>query len=73
MTDGGLAVLRVLAEGEARTASEIGSLAGMCERKTRGSLVGCLVGGLVEEEISDARRWRITEQGLALLAESGSS
>jgi len=69
MTDGGLRVLRALADGEARTASEIAPLARMCERKTRGALSGALVGGLVEEEISDARRFRITEAGLEALAE----
>jgi DNA-binding PadR family transcriptional regulator len=31
--------------------------------------VGSLVAGLVEEEITDARRYRITESGLEALAD----
>lgn len=65
MTDGGRSVLRALSDGAARTISEVAVLVSLCERKTRGALVGSLVAGLVEEEITDARRYRITEAGLA--------
>ena len=69
MTDGGLRVLRALRDGEERTIPEIAPLARMCQRKTRGALLGALVGGLVEEAVSDARRFRISEAGLEALAE----
>lgn len=69
MTDGGLAALRALADGTPRTIAEVASLTRICQRKTRGALAGSLVAGLVEEEITDARRYRITESGLEALAE----
>ena len=65
MTEGGIAVLRALRDGEARTVSEIASRSTICERKTRGALTGALVAGLVEQTITDARRFSISEAGLA--------
>ena len=69
MTARGLLVLRSLRDGGAKTAAEIASLAGVCERKTRAALVGAFAGGLVVEQVSDARRWAITEAGLEVLSD----
>lgn len=70
MTESGFRVLSAIRDGEAKTIPEIAALARVCERKTRSALVGCIMSGLVDEEISDARRYRITGLGLRALSES---
>lgn len=62
-------MLRALSDGAARTIPEIAEITRICQRKTRGALAGSIVAGLVVEETTDARRFRITEAGLEALAE----
>ena len=66
MTDGGRRVLQALADG-ASTPQAIAKAAGMCGRKTRAALTGCLVAGLCAHD-AQAGTFAITDEGIAALA-----
>ena len=70
VSDAGLRVLILLADGEAHTLQQVADGIGKCKRKTGGAILGCRAAGLVDaQEVTHPARFTITQAGLDALAE----